>query len=397
MNEMVTQKILQASLLLREHDLPVWIVQFARETYENPQPVQQLAVGTTVTWPAAFIVTDDGRSYAIVGTGDVSNTRQVGAYANVIGYVQDIRPELRKVLSELQPARVGVSYSLDDDSADNITHGMYRILRQSLEGTPFAERLVSADEVLIDLRARKLDVEIERIKAAITVTEEIFTEIEHMLRPGVSEREVAQRVHDLMHKRSVTSAWDAGYDPVVNFGPESPFGHTAPSGHITLEPGMLAHVDLGIKRSGYCSDLQRMWYILAEGEDAAPQSVQLPFDTVLSSISAGFGALRVGRPGWEVDSVARKVLVQAGYPEPEFSLGHQLGQTTHDGGALLGPRWARYGRRPELLLQPGNVFTLEYGVTSPLGQIGLEEDVLLTADGPTYLSTPQTALPCLRP
>ena len=397
MNDMVSQKIRQAAGLLREFDLPLWIVQFARETYDHPEPVQELAVGTTVTWPAAFLVSSRGDSIAIVGTGDVAGVEGVGAYDRVVGYVQDVAPDLRAVLQELRPERIGISYSLDDDSADNMTHGMYMMLLRCLEGTPFAERMVPADSVLVALRSRKLPIEIERIRSSIRQTQEIFGEVELLLRPGVNEKHVADAVRDLVAARGATMAWDSHYDPIVNFGPQSSSGHGAPSETITLQPGMLAHVDLGIKLDGYCSDLQRMWYLLADGEDHPPESVQRPFDIVRTSMEAGFRALRPGIEGWRVDAAARKVITDAGYPEPEFALGHQLGQSTHDGGALLGPRWPRYASRPLMPLEEGNVFTVEYGLPSPAGSIGLEEDVVLTVDGADYLSRPQLELTCLRP
>jgi len=373
----------------------VWIVQFGRETYEHPEPVQRLAVGTTVTWPAAFIISAAGDSIAIVGTGDVENVHGVGAYEEVIGYVKDVAQPLRDVLDRLAPARIGLSYSISDDSADNLAHGMYLMLQACLHGTAHADRLVSADDVLVALRARKQPLEISRIRAAIDSTLNVFDRLEAIIAPGMTEIELADAVRSMIRQAGATEAWDPELDPIVNLGPGAKFGHVAP-GPTALEPGMLIHVDLGIKQESYCSDLQRMWYLLREGEDAPPLDVLQPFDTVLSSLQAGFNTLRPGVAGWEVDAAARTLITQAGYDEPEFALGHQLGQTAHDGGCLLGPRWPRYGSRPEMRVEAGNVFTLEYALPSPAGTIGLEEDVLVTSTGAEYLSRPQTELVCLR-
>jgi Xaa-Pro aminopeptidase len=60
---------------------------------------------------------------------------------------------------------------------------------------------------------------------------------------------------------------------------------------------------------------------------------------------------------------------------------------------LLGPRWDRYGDAPLGLVEEGNVYTLEYGAPVPgRGYIGLEEDVLVKANGLEWLSTPQREL-----
>ena len=130
-----------------------------------------------------------------------------------------------------------------------------------------------------------------------------------------------------------------------------------------------------------------------KGETAAPEDVRRAWDALWSSVDAGVGALRRGVTGWEVDAAARESLVAAGYPEPMYALGHQLGRSAHDGGTVLAPRWDRYGAAPFGLVEEGNVFTLEYGTAVPgRGYIGLEEDVLVTADGIEWLSTPQREL-----
>jgi Xaa-Pro aminopeptidase len=395
LNDLIRAKIEQAAELLREAGIPLMIAQFARESHDHPQPVQELLVGTSITWPAAFLIAADGSSLAIVGTGDTTNVQQIGAYDGVLGYVKDVGPPLRQALERFDPDRIAVSYGLNDDGADNITHGMFLVLQEILEGTAYAGRLVSAESILVPLRARKLATEIARIRAAIDRTIDLFALIDRLLVPGMREEGLAAAVHQAIGDGGMATAWDARYDPAVNFGPLSPFGHARPA-DIVLEPGMLVHVDLGLNVNGYCSDLQRMWYLLRDGEETAPNEVVRRFDAVVAAMRAGFEALRPGVAGWEVDAAARLVLTEAGYDEPEFALGHQLGQTTHDGGALLGPRWPRYGNLPNLLVEEGNVFTLEYGMPSQAGAIGVEEDVLVTADGAEFLTAPQTELIYLR-
>jgi Xaa-Pro aminopeptidase len=393
-NSIIREKVQQAVGLLREHNLPMWIAQFAQETDLHPEPCQDLLIGTSVTWPSAFIIQADGTTTAIVGSGDVTNVERVGAYERVIGYIQDVAPELVRVITNANPTRIGISTSTDDFAADCITLGKYRKLESILADTHYADRLVSAEPVLAALRARKLPSEVERIRRAIEATLTIFSRVEAHLAPGMTERELEVFIHGLMRAGGLASAWDLKYDPVVNFGPASPTGHAAPS-DIVLEPGHLIHVDLGVKVEGYCSDLQRTWYLAHDSETAPPTDVQRAFDTLVRSLAAGFEALRVGIPGWQIDMAAREVLLKAGYLEPPFALGHQLGQNAHDGAGLLGPRWPRYGRTPDYPIEPNSVYTLEFALSTSAGLIGLEEDVLVTETGAQYLSPPQTTLPVL--
>lgn len=395
MDQLVYAKVEQATALLAEFGLDAALLQFTRESGDHRTPIDELCIGTAVTWPSAFLIGAARERIAIVATGDVENVRAVGAWDEVIGYVRDIGEPLRTVLKRLDPGRIGVPFSVDDDQADAISHGMWLMLNDCLAGTPYIARLTSASSLLTAVRGRKLPEEVRRMESVIAETHSLFEEFERCLRSGITEREAQAAMHTAFDVRGLGAAWHHEYDPIVNFGPESLFGHTRPA-DVPLAPGMTVHVDMGVRRAGYCSDLQRMWYALAPGELSAPRDVSEAFDNLVHSIQAGFGALRPGVAGWHVDSVARGVLTGAGYQEPEFAFGHQLGRSAHDGGALLGPRWPRYGDRPLLPVEEGNVFTLEFGLRTRHGVVALEEDVLVTTEGARYLHEPQTELRLLR-
>src|SRR5262249_18848048 len=141
-----------------------------------------------------------------------------------------------------------------------------------------------------------------------------------------------------------------------------------------------------------CSDMQRMWYVRRTGETSPPDDVRRAFDTVVRAIDAGAAALEPGVRGHEVDAAARRVVVNAGYPEYKHGLGHGLGRAGHDGCPMRGPRGPSYGRNRDSIVEPGNVFPLDPSVTSAAGVIGLGEAVVVTATGCEFLSTRQREL-----
>jgi Xaa-Pro aminopeptidase len=354
-------------------------------------PCLDQIAGTYSAWTGAFVVSTTGEHVAIVGRFDAPAVEQVGGY-DVIGYDESIKPALRAAVERLEPRSIALNYSTSDPAADGLTHGLWLTLQETFAETAFADRFVSSEGIVNALRGRKSPGEVERIRAAARETEEIFDLVTGVLEPDLSEVEIAGLMHSEIARRGLGYAWGRDHCPAVNAGPEKDVGH-APPGDLRTRRGELLHVDFGVTRDQYASDLQRVWYFLAGGETTAPEDVRHAWDALWASLDAGAAVLRPGVAGWEVDAAARSTLVGAGYPEPMYALGHQIGRSAHDGGTTLAPRWDRYGASPLGAVEVGNVFTLEYGTPVPgRGYIGLEEDVLVTTEGVEWLSTPQRAL-----
>ena len=143
-----------------------------------------------------------------------------------------------------------------------------------------------------------------------------------------------------------------------------------------------------MKYNGFCADFQRMWYVLDEGETQPPAEVLRLFETVRRGVDVIIANLQPGALHWQPAEAARQVLLEGGYPEFQYSVGHQLGRATHDGGFGLTRR--REGA-PEWRFEAGNVFTAE-GLETFLdgrGWISLEDDVLVTPTGNEVLTTQQ--------
>ena len=384
----VLEKLDQATALLAEFDLDCWLT-FVRETSMQPDPILEFVYGGDMTWHSAFIVHRSGQHVAIVGHYDAPDVERLGGYAEVIGYHEGVADPLRQTLAKLDPQSIGLNYSEGDVAADGLSYGLYLTLQKYLADTPYLDRLVSAEKAAAALRGRKSPTEIALIKDAVATTEQLFNEIEAFAQPGMTQKEIAAFVHGRIDAMGHDYAWPKPYNPIVTCGPHSAVGHAAP-GDVVLERGHLLHIDLGVRQAGYSSDLQRMWYVLDEGETEAPPDVQKGFMTVAGAIQAGKTYLTPGTLGWQVDEVAREFVVDNGYPEYMHAFGHLVGKVAHDGGIVLGPRWERYAGICEMPVEVGNIFALELHVIVPdRGMMSLEENALVTADGVEFLSNPQ--------
>lgn len=394
MTDLTAEKIDQTRRILDELEIDCWLT-FVRESLECGDPALPLIFPYSLTWQSALLITPE-TTIAVVGSHDAEAVKSLGTWEETIGYTNSISEPLRRAVNEINPTQIALNYSPDDTMSDGLSHGMFQLLRQYLP--EHADRFTSAQPIISRLRGRKSGAETALITAAIAEAEEIFRAIDTFAQVGTSEVEIAEFMRDRARERQLGLAWDELMCPIVCTGPQSMTGHAVPSGDLGVQRGCMLHLDFGVKKNGYCSDNQRVWYVPADGETAAPAPVQQAFDAIRRAIDAAMHALKPGVEGWEVDAAARNVITDAGYPPFDHAVGHQVGRCAHDGGATLAPKWQRYGNTPTIPIEVGNVFTIEPTLmdVDGRGTMGLEEIVVVTDDGCELLSKPQTELMLLR-
>ena len=225
---LVREKLDQAPAILEEHGIDLWLT-LVHETLLTPDPCIDLIVGTYCTWQSAFLVSRSGERIAIVGRFDAPSVEQLGAYSEVVKYDESVRPGLRETIERLAPESIALNYSPSDPAADGLTHGMWLVLSETLEGTPYADRFVSSAQSSARCADASRPSEITRIRAAIPETEEIFEHVRDQIRPGMKETEIAAIIQEEVSRRGLGYAWEEGHCPAVNAGPEKEVGHTGPS------------------------------------------------------------------------------------------------------------------------------------------------------------------------
>ena len=386
---LMQEKVNQAIEILKEQQTDLWLT-FVRETSGVRDPMLDFLIGPNdLTWPSALILTSKGEKIAIVGNLEKDSVSRHNVFDTIVGYDTAVSGPLRDTIARLNPDRIAVNTSRNNVHADGLTHAMYEILHDYLKGTPYADRLVSAEAIINAMRGRKTPEELERIRKAVEITDEIYEKTFDFIKVGMTEIEIGEYMHQLAHEHGVGLAWPAESCPAVNSGPNSSVGHSGPT-DIKVEPGHIIHFDFGVKYKDYCSDIQRLVYVLRDGETEAPPEIQRGFITIRTAIEKSREAMKPGVTGNSIDVIAREILTEAGYPEYQHALGHQLGRVAHDGGALLGPLWEKYGDDPHKNLERGQVFTIEPGLGVPnYGYVALEEDVVMTEHRAEYIGEPQ--------
>jgi Xaa-Pro aminopeptidase len=392
---LIKEKINQAKEILKEMDIDCWLT-FVRESSINGDPALSFLASADVTWHSSFIVTKSGHSYAVVGRYDKKTVEETGAYDEVFSFVSGFSEPLLKLLKEINPSKIAINYSTGSEICDGITYGMYLTLVGVLKTIGFEDRLVSAEKIVSALRQRKTEYELENMRKAIYEAEDIFKAAAGFIKPGVTEKEIASFMQSEVKRRGLEYAWEEATCPSVFSGPDNAEAHYTPTDQ-KVKPGHLISIDFGVKVNGYCSDLQRNFYVLRENEDKAPAEVLRGFNTIVETVQSAKDGVKPGRQGLEIDKIARDIVAKNGYEDFPFGLGHQVGMYAHDGTALFGPAWEKYANKPFETLEKGMVFTIEPRVNvKDHGIASIEEMIIITENGADWLSHPQKELVYIR-
>jgi Xaa-Pro aminopeptidase len=230
--------------------------------------------------------------------------------------------------------------------------------------------LVAAGRLVEDLRKVKDDSELERIRAAAALADEIFEHARAMGLAGRTERDVAVELETEMRRRGS----DPSFPSIVAGGPNGSLPHARPGGDA-IEPGTLVVIDMGCVLDGYCSDCTRTF---ATGP--IPDGAAEVYDLVLRTQVATLDEIRPGVACRDVDAFARQLIAAAGHGERfGHGLGHGVGLEVHEQPTL--------SRAGEGELAAGNVVTVEPGVYVP-DEFGvrIEDLVVVSESGREVLS-----------
>jgi Xaa-Pro aminopeptidase len=226
-------------------------------------------------------------------------------------------------------------------------------------------------DIVSSIRMVKSEDEIAVIEAAGRLAEGVLADLIGEIRPGMTERELAAKFE---YEFKARGASGASFDTIVLFGPRTSLPHGQP-GDTALKDGDIVLLDFGCRLNGYCSDLTRTY---AFGT-ISPWFEEI-YQLTLTAQRGALDALRAGKTGREVDSVAREIIAGAGHGKHfGHGLGHGVGIEIHEP--------PRLNPESNVTLAPGMVVTVEPGIYVPgRGGVRIEDLVVVTEDGCRNLS-----------
>lgn len=234
--------------------------------------------------------------------------------------------------------------------------------------------------LLVRQVAAKSEAEIDAIRRAQAITEATFEHALGLIRPGMTERELAAEiVYDQLRR----GAERMSFDPIVAAGPNGALPHARPSSRSFAYGDMIV-LDFGCVVDGYASDMTRTVALGEPGKEA-----RHAHSVVLDAQQRAIAAARPGMRGPDLDRVARAIIAEADLGNFfSHGLGHGIGLQTHE--------WPRVSYSSEDILPENAVVTIEPGVYMP-GKFGIriEDMIVLRSDGAEVLTASTHELICL--
>ena len=215
--------------------------------------------------------------------------------------------------------------------------------------------------ILEDLASVKDNYEIECIRTAVEITDKVYEEIIPMLRPGFTEKQVA---NEMVSKYREYAEGEA-YSPIVATGPNGALPHAIPTDR-EFRKGDFIVIDAAAKYGGYHADMTRTPVV---GE--ASEKHREIYAIVKEAQKRGCEIAKAGVPCKDVDFATRDYIDQMGYSEfYTHGTGHGLGLEIHTS--------PRFSPQSDQILEKNNVMTIEPGIyLAGWGGVRIEDDVII--------------------
>lgn len=252
------------------------------------------------------------------------------------------------------------SMGFEDRSMLVMEYNMYA------EGLKGVDEFLPLGDVLLLERSVKTDEELVYLKKAETIGDAAFNDILNIIKPGITELEIATELEYSMKKHGANGF---SFDTIVASGIHSSMPHAIPD-EKKVEYGDFITMDFGCLYNGYCSDMTRT--VVCGKVDDLQKEI---YDIVLTAHLKAMDVIKPGMICKDVDKVARDYIEEKGYGKYfGHGLGHSVGLFIHESPAL--------NPRDNTVLEAGIIETVEPGIYIP-GKFGvrIEDMGVVTSNG----------------
>ena len=298
---------------------------------------------------ATCLITPDGQYFITDGRYIEQSKAQVKGFKRFI----DMSSHFSQIeANDLNPGGLKLAFE-----GDHMSFVQYGNMTRSFPKTNWE----NSSMILEDLAAVKDDHELSCLRTAVEVTDKVYEEILPMLRPGYTEKQVA----NTMVAKYREYAEGEAYSPIVATGPNGALPHAIPTDR-EFQNGDFIVIDAAAKYGGYHADMTRTPVV---GE--ATGKHHEVYSIVKEAQQRGCDSAKAGVPCKVVDAATRDYIKEMGYGEYyTHGTGHGLGLEIHTS--------PRFSPQSEQVLEVNNVMTIEPGIyLAGWGGVRIEDDVII--------------------
>lgn len=244
---------------------------------------------------------------------------------------------------------------------DTISYKQWNIIKQCCD-----VELIPINQEITKLRSVKSSLELANIARAEAIGDIAFSKILNIIKPGVTEKDVAMELEVLM---KINGAEKLSFDTIVASGVNSSMPHALVTNKV-IEKGDFVTMDFGCIYDGYCSDMTRT-IVVGKASDEQKNI----YNIVLEAQEAALDSIKAGLVCNDVDKIARDIISKAGYgPNFGHGLGHSVGLYIHEE--------PRFSPNCSTTLVENMVMTVEPGIYIPgFGGVRIEDLVVVKENG----------------
>lgn len=309
----------------------------------------------------------------------------------------DVGKEIRKLVEQHQPKRIGVNMAEQTSAADGLTATMKDWLVAAL-GPELSKRLVSSERLVIDYLDTRLPEEEALFREAAELTRKIWEKAftSKVITPG---KTTVGDVLWFIRQRCADHNVGIWFRPDIRvqrrgmkFDPSE-----VPADDSVIERGDVLHLDFGIIYLDFHTDYQKHFYIPREGETGVPAGLKRALANSNQLQDILVSEMKPGRTGEEVYTSAMERAKADGLQAMIYS--HSIGNFGHFVGAAIGSftTGPTRGLRGQLPLRLGSYTSIELNTKTAVpewdGQevfVMLEDDAALTLNGMKWFVPRQT-------
>lgn len=217
-----------------------------------------------------------------------------------------------------------------------------------------------------DISQIKSNRELNCLRTAASIADEIYAKVVPQIRPGVTELYIKELFDKYV---SESSAQKLAFDTIIATGPNGAFPHAVPSSrHITQDDMVV--IDFGVVYQHFHSDMTRTLLM-----DPQHKNNRLLYRLVYDAQALALGMVKSGVSIKMLDDRVREFFENVGYKDYFIhGLGHGVGLKIHEKPFI--------NQKSTGTLKSNMVITIEPGIYLPgFGGVRIEDTVIVTEDG----------------